>query len=367
MRILTRYVLREFLIPFTYCFLGLISIYILFSSFDVISACFEKRPPVMLVINYFGGTIAQYLEWLLPAVFLLATLYTMWQFCRKSELTAMRANGISFLTIVKPILSVAVVVAGLSFLNSEYYAPQAAMNAKLIKDDNFANKSINIRENVGFSMPSVNHSWLIRKMDMNHPNRLEGVKITIAREDGSKEYELMAGVVEYLDGMWWAHSPVNYTFYDELNNVIAPPTEDFALASLVPLYDFPEKPQHIVMQNKGSATFDSIRDREAYLETLDAPTKQQKRPVKYEIYRRFAAPLGIVVITLFAIPAGIASGRQSVFKGVILAIGLFLGYYVLNVLCMVLANRGILMPAFAAFLPSIIFLAMGGWLFYQQR
>lgn len=367
MRILSRYVLREFLIPFSYCFFGLISIYLLFSSFDVISACFEQKPPISLVLAYFGGTVAQYLEWLLPAVFLLATLYTMWQFCRSSELTAMRANGISFVVIVLPILSVAIIAAALSYINSEYYAPVASRNAKLIKDTNFATKEVLIHHNVGFSMPTLNHTWLIGEMDINHPDRLKNVTVTVFRPDGSRDFALIAGVVEHLDGMWWAHSPVSYTFYNELDTVIEPPTEDFALSTLVPLYDFPETPAQIVLQNKGDSDFDSIEDRKTYLEMLDSPTRDEKRRIKYNIYRRFAAPFSIIVITLFAIPVGIASGRQSVFKGIILALTLFLGYYVLNILGMLLANRGLFTPAFCAFLPSLIFFIGGCYFFYKQR
>ena len=62
------------------------------------------------------------------------------------------------------------------------------------------------------------------------------------------------------------------------------------------------------------------------------------------------APLACIVITLFAIPAGIASGRQSVFKGVLGALGMFFAYYGLVIFGMVSANKGWIPPVRSPFL-----------------
>jgi lipopolysaccharide export LptBFGC system permease protein LptF len=73
------------------------------------------------------------------------------------------------------------------------------------------------------------------------------------------------------------------------------------------------------------------------------------------------------VITLFAIPAGIASGRQSVFKGIVGALVMFFAFYALVIGGMVCADVGLIPPVPAAVLPHLVFLAVGICLFRRQR
>ena len=111
MKILTRYILREFCVPLFYCLTGFVSIYLLFELFGSFSRLVSARPGFLKACTYLAGYLAPYFEWMAPACLMLATLYTMWNFCRHSEIIAMRASGIGFFTIVKPLLAVATLMA----------------------------------------------------------------------------------------------------------------------------------------------------------------------------------------------------------------------------------------------------------------
>ncbi len=79
------------------------------------------------------------------------------------------------------------------------------------------------------------------------------------------------------------------------------------------------------------------------------------------------APWACLVITLMAIPAGIASGRQSVTKGIVVALGLFFAFYGVTIGCMILAKNGMIPPVPAAVFPDLLFLAIGVRSFLKQR
>ena len=79
------------------------------------------------------------------------------------------------------------------------------------------------------------------------------------------------------------------------------------------------------------------------------------------------APFACIIITLFAIPAGIASGRQSVFKGILKALGMYFSFYGLTIAMMVLAKNGWFPVVPAAILPAVLFLALGIRSFLRQR
>ena len=94
MRLLTKYVLREFLIPLFYCMTGFVAIFVLFELSASFSRLLEAKLPFTTILSFFCGYLAPYFMWLAPAALMLATLYTMWSFCRHSEIIAMRASGL---------------------------------------------------------------------------------------------------------------------------------------------------------------------------------------------------------------------------------------------------------------------------------
>ena len=114
---------------------------------------------------------------------------------------------------------------------------------------------------------------------------------------------------------------------------------------------------------------------------------RERKIYNYDIWAQCVAPLACIVIVLFAIPAGVATGRQSVFKGVLCAIAMFFSFYALTIGCMALAKTfpsssihlpftGITiwtpddswLPApVAALLPNIVFTGIGLWQFHKQR
>ncbi len=358
MSILFRYVWRSFAVPASICLVGLCALTLLFMSFDLIGACFDPKANVTWGVarDFILGTLSMYLEWLLPAVFLLSTLYVMWQFCRHSELIAMRAGGIGMGTITAPIILTAALAALLSFANTELFKPIAAARAMAIKDSDFRKTGREPLVGVGFAAPGGDRTWVIGELNPIDPKTLKDVRVTFNRPDGSKAVTYTAPRAQWMDGAWWLLDGVRCTYYDELDTVVAPPEGLPETLPVKPLYAARETPRQILVQNTDAA-LSSAADRKVSRELQNQVglTTRQKHEDSYITYNHYAAPFSILLVTLFAIPAGIASGRQSVFRGILLALGLFLAYYALTALSMVLANNDIIKPALAVALPAIVF------------
>ena len=90
MRILTRYILREFLVPFAYCLTGFLSIYVLFDLFGSFSRMLNAHISFGDLVLYFCAYLAPYFHYIVPAALMLATLYTMWQFCARAASASWR-------------------------------------------------------------------------------------------------------------------------------------------------------------------------------------------------------------------------------------------------------------------------------------
>ena len=171
--------------------------------------------------------------------------------------------------------------------------------------------------------------------------------------------------VEYLDGQWCFDHPVVF-YYDENGEEKPSETPELEKLTLRTFPGFDERPEDFLLQNRDWA-FCSVSDRIRYLKTHASLSQETRRDYLYDIYAQIVAPLACIIITLFAIPAGIATGRQSVFKGIVGALGMFFAFYGLVIGGMVGSDLGWIPPILAAIFPHAVFLAIGGWLFYRQR
>ena len=365
MRILTRYVLREYLVPLSYCLTGFVSIYILFELFGSFSRLMAASPACEKTVRYFAGYLAPYFEWLAPACLMLATLYTMWNFCRHSELVAMRASGIGFFAIVKPLLFVAVFMAVFVAYVNEVFVPANAQWAKHFRDARFREDDMAQSSNIVYCNPVENRTWNVGMMVTDDAKVLEDVTVSIDYPEGGRKMTVKSDRAEYLDGQWWLLHPLVF-YFDRQGGEMASPVPELERLSLRAFSEFSEEPRDFILQNRNTQYFSTL-DRVHFLRTHPSMTAKDRMRFEYDLWAQVAAPLACIVITLFAIPAGIATGRQSVFKGIVGALAMFFAFYALTIGFMVLARLGWCPPVLAAFLPDAVFFAIGCRLFWLHR
>ena len=77
MRILDRYVIRNFLQVYFYCIAGFISIWLIFDVSDNISSFIDNHIGLALVARYYGTQIPQVFIILLPVSLLLSLLFAL--------------------------------------------------------------------------------------------------------------------------------------------------------------------------------------------------------------------------------------------------------------------------------------------------
>ena len=384
MRILFRYVFREFAIPLFYCTAGFLSIFVLFELFGSFGRIMEAGPAFSDIVRFFCGYIAPYFQWLMPAALLLATLYTMWNFCRHSEITAMRASGVGFAAIVRPVLVWAVICAAAVAWINEAFVPKHSKWAEDFRKAKFRIEAMEEKRNTfAPDLPGINRTWTARRVLSPDASDLEDVQIV---EPGV--FSVRADRARFLDGQWWLYG-AKWTYFNAAGRQKPSPSPSLDALPLRVLAGFSETPRDLAL-TESDLNFLPVRDRFRYIQgrpSVPAPTRTRQI---YDAWAKAAAPFACIIITLFAIPAGVATGRQSIFKGVLGAIAMFFAFFALTIVCMIgcaaLAERGWAVPPpgnpacrtlrgmletatppVAAFLPAAIFFVAGLRLFRRNR
>lgn len=104
MKILHRYVLKEHLGPLTFALTALTSILLLQYIGKHFGELVGKGLPTVVIAEFFGLSIPLTVALTLPMAVLVATLYAFSRLAAENEITALKASGVSLVSVLKPVL-----------------------------------------------------------------------------------------------------------------------------------------------------------------------------------------------------------------------------------------------------------------------
>ncbi|PID56674.1 hypothetical protein CSB45_10600 [candidate division KSB3 bacterium] len=123
MKILDRYIIREFLKMLILGITALILVATVVAIFERVDTIVEHKPSIWVVTGYFLTRIPQDVFMIAPISMLLTTLIITGAFARNSEIVAMMAGGVSVYRIMMPILAIGVVMSLAMFGLNEFVIP----------------------------------------------------------------------------------------------------------------------------------------------------------------------------------------------------------------------------------------------------
>ncbi|HMI55701.1 MAG TPA: LptF/LptG family permease, partial [Gemmatimonadaceae bacterium] len=104
MKILHRYVLKEHLGPLTFALTALTSILLLQYIGKHFGELVGKGLPPFVIAEFFGLSVPLTVALTLPMAVLVATLYAFSRLAAENEITALKASGVSVVSVLKPVL-----------------------------------------------------------------------------------------------------------------------------------------------------------------------------------------------------------------------------------------------------------------------
>jgi len=103
-KILHRYVLKEHVGPLTFAMTALTSILLLQYIGKHFGELVGKGLPTVVIAEFFGLSVPLTVALTLPMAVLVATLYAFSRLAAENEITALKASGVSLVSVLKPVL-----------------------------------------------------------------------------------------------------------------------------------------------------------------------------------------------------------------------------------------------------------------------
>jgi len=374
MRLLDRYLLREFLIPLGYCLCGFLILWVFFDLFSELNRFQSKKLHGGDIAEYYLVNMPETLSVILPITVLLALLYTLTNHARHHEITAIRAAGVSLWRLCLPYLTVGFIASVGLFALNELVVPDSSEAADKILNRRAPKTANSLRPNqvgnLGFTNSRDERKWLIGIYNIDTAE-MANVKVNWKLSDGSSRW-LIADRAVRTNDVWMFHNVMEYNELPETASLPLPLVQ----TNMMAFPEFTETPDEIkseikisgANQSSGRATKLpdlSIREIFSYLNLHPQP--QREKELYTKLYGRLAAPWTCLVAVLIAIPFGAGGGRRNVFVGVASSIAICLMYYFLQPLCLTFGSAGYMPPLLAAWLPNLVFGVAGLWMTGRVR
>jgi lipopolysaccharide export system permease protein len=125
LKILDRYILKNFIQNFFFGIFCFIIIFILIDLFENLDKFFDRQVPPGIIFNYYLNFVPEIIKLLIPVATLLASLFTISRFNTYSEFTAMQSGGMSLARYLAPIIGFGLILTIFSLYFNGWIVPQS--------------------------------------------------------------------------------------------------------------------------------------------------------------------------------------------------------------------------------------------------
>ena len=364
MRLLDRYILKNFLIPFLLCFFGFLSIWLVFDLSDNAGEFIDGHVKAKFVAYFYLTQLPQITLICLPVGLLLALLYSLTRMSRTNEIIAMLTAGQSLARLIVPLIGAGLILTGVSCALNYKLAPHAeSLKKQLIEQISKKKDKSRTLEGQLFRNRMDNRTWFVQKMP-THPTEnsvLQGLHIIQQDAHGNITTKWYARTASYKETTkTWLLSHGKTVEFDTGGNILSDKPWRTLEAKL-----WKETPWRIASSNleAQSLSVPELRDYLRY--NADFP-EAQLAPYRTHLQYRWALPWSCLVVVFLAAPLGVIFSRRGMLTGVAGSIFYFFCMIFMTNLMLALGKGYRTSAVVAAWTPNIVFGCIGLYLLFLR-
>jgi LPS export ABC transporter permease LptG/LPS export ABC transporter permease LptF len=363
--ILDEYVMGSFLRNFVLVLLTMVSLFLIFTFFELIGDIIRNRTPLVTVGDYLLNLVPFILYNVTPICSLVAVLITFGGLSRTSEMTAMKATGTSLYRIVAPALVVAALLSAALFVFDEAYLPAANRRQEALLSV--------IKGKPAQTFLRPDRKWMSGETggSQTEPTRIFYYQFFDADRDvfaNITVFEFHPGNFDHLSGRIFAssaHWDANakaWIFENGWQRTFLPDgrLEDYRTFSSSTFAEIHEQPSYFKKEDRQSQEM-SYTELSSYITDLRQSGFDTTR-LRVALDRKIAYPLITFVMAILAVPFSLSSGKRGSLTGMATAIGVAISYWVIGGIFENLGNVNSLPAALAAWSPDLLFAMVGSYL-----
>lgn len=349
MKTLDKYLIKQFLQTIIFGIVSFTLIFVIINMVDNIGSFLDQNVSFGIILHYYTVFTPDIIKLMTPVSVLFAALFTAGKAANLSELTAIKASGVSLYRFMSPFLITAVFISLLSIYFAGYVVPEANQVKEEI-EMKYLNSGYNYIGNNIIFQDSQTRIVSISFFDMP---RNQAVRVSIEEFDKNDPTKMLSRIdaadMTYDSTLhsWIAHKGTQRIFNSTNQNLTYFTTLNLNYLNFTPS-DLSEKQQKPENMN---------------LSQLKKLIKSQERagndPTSslIEYYSRFSFPLSSLIVVFFGLPISANRRRGGLAVQVGINILVTFIYLVFMQISLAFGKNGALSPLLTAWSANLIFLA----------
>lgn len=359
MRLLDRYLLREFSLPWLYCLDAFALLWIVVDLFGTLDDFLERHTPFGQVVRYYLISLPDALVQIIPLSLLLGLLFCLSNLGRHNELLAMRAGGVSRARLALPLLLAGFAAALVVFVVNERFVPGARAQANSFRRALRSGRDPQIVHNLFYLDLRGHRDWYAARylpatQTLIHPEIHERTPA------GEPVCDIFAEQARWLNDQW-------VFFGVEVHHQRGGGQFTVERAAQTNFPAITDRPRELLLQTKRTEEMSS-RDLRRIIRAHQR-TGRTGHLAEYQttLHHRYAFPWICLMVAWIGVPLGMSVRRSGALLSVGFALGLVVGYYFLNNIALALGGAGVIPPVVAAWSVNLLFAGLGAGLFIRLR
>ena len=360
--LLDEYVLRAYATNFILSLGAFALLFIVFTFFELIGDIVHNRIALVTVGDYLLNLIPYIVSTVTPLCSLLAVLITFGSLNRSSELTAMKATGVSLYRIVAPIVVLAAILSAALFAFNESYLPDANRRQEALRAEIKGKPAQTFllpgRQFIsGQSGPAGSPARIFYYQAFD-ADRDIFASLTVFEFD-PQTFTLQRRI--FARSVRWDPNVNQWAFNNGWQRTFASQTvasyQPFTVAGFPEIH---EQPAYFIKEEKQSQEM-TYGELTGYIADLSQSGFDTIR-LRVQLDRKLADPAITLVMALLAVPFALFMGKRGGLVGIATAIAVAISYWIVAGIFSSLGDINTLPPLLAAWSPDLLFAIAGSYL-----
>lgn len=352
-QILDVYVTRSWLFYFVLLLLTFAGIYMIFDFFQLLGDIVKNHARPGLVLDYYRYLFPYVVYLMLPLSVLMATLVNFSLLNKSSQITAIKAIGVSLYRISLPVFVLGALLSGGMFLLGDQYLPETNQLQSAYRNE------IKGRPAQTYFRPDV--QWIFGESDKVYNYRFFDPDHDVFANLSVFEFDPARFTITrriYAQRAFWEPHIPGWVLEDGwVRDLEGGKVTAFRTFAVTTFKELDEPPEYFKKEVKTSEQM-SAGELRSYIHEL-RQSGFDVVPLSVQLNRKFSYPLIAFVIGLIAVPFSFSAGRKGALTGIAVSIAIAIVYWSVSSLFEAMGNLGQLPAAVAAWSPDVLF-AVGG-------
>jgi LPS export ABC transporter permease LptG/LPS export ABC transporter permease LptF len=359
--ILDEYVLREFLMTFVMVLVTFVMLMLVFTFFELLSDIIRNKTPLVTVGEYLINLTPSMIYLITPLSVLIGVLVVFGIMNRNSELTAMKATGVSLYRITVPVVAIAAILSVSLFMFDELYLPQANRRQEALRNV--------IKGKPAETFEHPGRKWIFGQQHPGQPSRIfyyEYFDSDIDTFGNISVFEFAPGSFNisrriFASTAHWEPSLNTWVFEHGWERVFN--GAEVTSYESFPVRTFPEiteQPSYFKKEVRQSSEM-NFNELAGYIHDL-RQSGFNTVPLRVQLNHKLAYPLITLVMAVLAIPFALSMGKRGSLSSIAIAIGVAIAYFVVSGFFEAMGNVSWLPAFLAAWSPDFLFGLAGAYL-----